>query len=68
MSSFVTKERYEEIKLKYPLTEGEVCVNIQVTPETREAINNTIWRDTQDSGIPSWLIESIENTLKEKQQ
>jgi len=68
MSSFVTKERYEELKLKYPLTEGKVCVNIIISSETREIINNTIWRDTQDSGIPSWLIESIENTLKEKQQ
>lgn len=68
MSSFVTKERYEEIKLKYPLTEGKVCVNILISPETREAIDDTIWRDAQDSGIPRWLIESIKNTSKEKQQ
>ncbi len=33
MSSFVPKERYEELKLKYPLTEGKVCVNILITPD-----------------------------------
>lgn len=66
MSSFITKERYEELKLKYQLAEGKVCVNILITPETREIINTTIWRDTQDSSIPGWLIESIEKQLSGK--
>ena len=44
MSSFVTKERYEELKLKYPLTEGKVCVNILITP---------------DPNSPEWAVELL---------
>jgi hypothetical protein len=42
MSSFVTKERYEEIKLKYPLIEGKVCVNILITPDPNAPVEKQL--------------------------
>jgi hypothetical protein len=54
MTSFVTKERHEEIKLKYPLIEGKVCVNILITP---------------DPNTPEWITNLLKEVkLEEKQK